>query len=376
MRFFITIPSMNVAGGIERVVSIQVEYWVKKCNHDVYIITYANKQENSYFQLPKEVKIIDISKPDYLNSVFNPIKRIKSATYYKKAYKSIINKYKPDIIFSMMHGNDVLILPSVCNNIPIVAVNHISLALRKGDFAQGLNKLICKIQYSLLLKKLKKYNAVIALSRTEELLLKKINKNSIYIPNPLRITADFIEVPRKKQIICVGRLDYLKGQDRLIDIWGRISYKYSDWTLVLVGDGNYKQRLKEKIKELNIENSITFTGVQNNISHLLAESAIFVFASRSESFGMSIVEAFDQGLPVICYDCENGPRDLVFSYYNGFLIKENDIESFAKKLSLLIEDEQLRDELGYFAKKYSQRFAVNKVMQMYDDLINSLCKPI
>lgn len=368
MRIFITTPSMNIAGGIERVVSIQVNYWACQCKYEVYIITTDNENEDSFYPLASNVRIINIEKPSHSYLKFEKFR------YYKSAYRTLMNKYSPDIVFSTMHGIDVYFLPIVCKGIPIVAINHICMCHRRGDFSLHTN-VLSKLRYKVLKHQLKKYSAIVALSRTDAIYLKTINSNTYYIPNPIiPVSSSEREAkPRKKQIVCVGRLDYLKGQDRLIGIWNRIFMKYPAWKLVFVGDGNSREKLQNLVQEKGLKDSVQFLGIRNDVFDILSESSIFAFTSRVESFGMAILEAFENELPVVCYDCENGPRDLVFSYFNGFLIKENDEIDFSDKVSLLIENEELRHQLAIAGKSFSDRFSVNKVMSMYDDLIKNVC---
>ena len=225
MKIIIVTPSMLLVGGIERVVSIQANYWAKT-NNKVYIVTNNNESSNdSFYKLSSNVSIINISNKYSQSS--NILHRIENFFSYKKNLANIIKEIRPDIIISTMHGRDFLILPSICIGIPIVAINHISMTLRRGDYLFSCKKkFINNIKYHLLVNRLKKYNYLVALSRTDEILMKSINSNTVCIPNPVNIFVNTNNnLERKKIVICVGRLDYLKGQDRLLKIWKHIAKK-------------------------------------------------------------------------------------------------------------------------------------------------------
>lgn len=104
------------------------------------------------------------------------------------------------------------------------------------------------------------------------------------------------------------------------------------------------------------------------------ESSIFAFTSRTESFGMVLIEAMSCGLPVISYDCENGPRDIICNHYNGFLIPDNDTEQFTRKLLELMESPALREKFGRCARRSIACYDENIVMKQWDDLLSIVCR--
>ena len=89
---------------------------------------------------------------------------------------------------------------------------------------------------------------------------------------------------------------------------------------------------------------------------------------------MVILEAFCCGLPVISYDCENGPRDLVISNKNGFLIPEGNEELFINLLTSLMNNANLRKELGINAKITADVYNIDNVMNQWETLLKLLTK--
>lgn len=96
----------------------------------------------------------------------------------------------------------------------------------------------------------------------------------------------------------VGRLHFQKNQEFLIDIFCELSKKIDNATLMLVGQGEDEQKLKQKVKELNLENKVKFLGVRYDISNLLQVMDAFVFPSVFEGLGLALIEAQASGIQV------------------------------------------------------------------------------
>ena len=104
-------------------------------------------------------------------------------------------------------------------------------------------------------------------------------------------------------------------------------------------------------------------------------SSILVQPSRTEGFGLVIVEAMACGLPVIAFDCENGPRSILADGEEGYLIPAFDVELFADRLKRLMSDENLRRNMGDKGQKKSQCYHIDSIgrqwKQLFDELMQS-----
>ena len=377
MKIAVINPSMRLAGGVERVTAIQVNAWVEQYNHDVVIITQADSSCTSFYKLNDKVRIIYVGDLkcrnilDKMRIIRMFRKRNQRISQYEEAFK----KEKPDIIISTMQGEENFFLKKIANNTPIIGINHLTLLWRKGVTEKRTKaRLGMYLTYLIHRTKWRKYNAIIALSRTDEQNLQRIGCNTYYIPNPSSFPIIHNGCKINKQIIMVGRLDYLKGQDRLLRIWKNISNEFPDWKLLLVGNGDMRDTLLDLEKKYNIQNSVIHIYQSSNIQSQLTSASIFAFTSRLESFGMVILEAFCCGLPVISYDCENGPRDLVRSNFNGFLIPDDDEQTFTLKLRELILNSALREKMSKNAEITAQAYNINSVMDKWESLLQSFIK--
>ena len=365
-------PSMRFAGGIERVVTLQANYWAQE-GHKVSIWVHDGRKD-SFYHLDGNIEFYSLGL-DTSNSLIGKIPVVKSIYKFIKRKKKLIKltKYwKPNIVISMMHGPEMYYLPCIRKMAFIIGVNHVTLALRQGAYSKSYKqRLRNRFLFVLLVNQLRKYHAVVALSKTDVLNFRRLKCHALYIPNPCSFTIGKERgmANKEKTIIMIGRLDYLKGQDRLIDIWSRIADEYTDWKLLLVGNGDAKSKIYAQIHEKKLTERIDIIEESRNVRELLEKSSIFAFTSRSESFGMVILEALSSGLPIVTYDCENGPRDLVDNYYNGFLVHDDDLETFVEKLRLLMNNPDLRQKLSENALFSAERFSLSNVMLQWEELL-------
>jgi glycosyltransferase involved in cell wall biosynthesis len=219
----------------------------------------------------------------------------------------------------------------------------------------------------------KKATGIIAqTSFAKDFIFKETNNNNItIINNPIKAISYFseIEVPRENIILCVGRLIKSKRVDLLIEIFSQIDNDF--WILKIVGDGNEREYLENKVKEMNLIDKIFFEGTQRSIDNYYLTSSIFAFTSNSEGFPNAIGEAMSAGLPIICFDCIAGPKDLVENGVNGFLIENDDINDFKNKLSLLMSNYELRNLFGNASKILSEKFNKELICKKYLNVLLS-----
>lgn len=101
----------------------------------------------------------------------------------------------------------------------------------------------------------------------------------------------------------VGRLCFQKKQDFLLDVFAQVHAKRPDSRLLLVGEGEERLVLQQKVKQLGLEPFVLFCGVSSQVEKLLWAMDVFVFPSRFEGLGIAAIEAQAAGLPVLCSDC-------------------------------------------------------------------------
>lgn len=360
MKILYVVPKINNEGGVARVLSVKANYLVENFGDEVHILTQNRGNSALFFTFNNKIILHDMVLQGNKISFFSQ---------YVKALKKELQIIRPDLIIVCDNGLKAYTIPFVLKtNIPIIFECHGSKYIEEKEQA----KYFFGTKIKLLLKELssKKYNKFVGLSKES---LKEWNiKNGVVIPNPLWFkTVKFADLKSKK-VIAVSRHSYEKGLDRMLQIWQKIIAKHPDWCLEIYGKSNENQEMQELATALNIEQNVTFFEPVKNINDKYLEASILVMTSRTEGFGMVLVEAMASGLPCVAYDCPVGPRSIIVNNENGFLIEDGDIDSFVQKIELLIEDENFRISMGKNAKDSISKYDIESIMQQWKSLFEEL----
>jgi glycosyltransferase involved in cell wall biosynthesis len=128
------------------------------------------------------------------------------------------------------------------------------------------------------------------------------------------------------------------------------------------------------IKTNKLENHIFLEGTTDDVESKMRDSDFFVFTSKGEGFPMVLVEAQGQYLPVISYDTPCGPSEIINDSSDGFIIKMGDKQDLVKKILLLIENEDLRFQMGKNAYNNSLRYSMDNIMPVWIEHFQRLIK--
>lgn len=173
-------------------------------------------------------------------------------------------------------------------------------------------------------------------------------------------------------IVAAGRLVRVKGYDRLLDAFAKVVQKRPDWKLRIYGDGTHAGRLGRQARALGLHNNVVFMGSTRDMEGELAKASLHVITSRFEGFGMTIVEAFGCGVPVVSFDCPQGPREIITNGHDGLLVPDGDTDAFGDAvLSLIDHPDELR-RLAENGRQTAGRYAIGAVADRWDEVFADL----
>ncbi len=175
-----------------------------------------------------------------------------------------------------------------------------------------------------------------------------------------------------KMILSVGRLTHQKGFDMLVEVAKEVLYKHPDWTWVILGEGEDRPLLEQKIKDYQLENRLILKGNISNVEDYYAKTGIFVLTSRYEGLPMTLLETKPYQIPVVSFDIKTGPRECVIDEVNGYLIKDFDKKKMVIMIDKLIENSNLRKEFSTNVTKECNKFHPNFVINKWENIFSNL----
>lgn len=373
----------GVKGGREKVFCEMANALLEK-GYEVTAICCDLKPGNPAFKLSPNVRLVNayvdtnvpwfhrkpwsrfynwsISKDQrFINRVANRTKKLS------KCFKVVLEKISPVDIFITFHASaSFLLLDGLKVTTPVISMLHEApeevfntenFAVYKGSFSSSSAVQVLMPEY------IPKVQALFP------------NLPVFCIPNVVPNFPSSTGVSKK--LINVARVNIQKRPELLIDALGLVREKFPDWSCEWWGGFDLShenlEKLQEQIAKLHLQNYFRFMGSTDNVPELLRQSSIFVFPSSSEGWGLSLTEAFSAGLPAIgCIDC-SAVNSLIRDGHNGFLTEPTP-EAFAKALSQLMENQELRIKLGKQAKEDMKAYSAEVVWGMWDDLIQKVIK--
>lgn len=356
MKIFLVIKSLHTAGGMERM-TITIANELSKKGYDVGIIGFANEGKPFFDILPKVNIFYLYPSKDKRLSFVRDISR-------RKQLKKIYQKEKPDIVIFVGSGRSILNIPAA-KDITKITWEHFN-ANRNWHLLHPVSKWLaakyCDKIVTLTEQDVKNYE-------------KKYGaKNAVCIPNP--ITVDNLQRSplTEKRVLAVGRLVPQKGFDLLLDVWNKVENRKNGWKLRIIGKGKMEKELTKKINQYKLNDSIEMIPYSSNISEHYVDSSIFVMASRYEGLPLVMIEAMASGLPVVSFNCETGPAEIIENNVTGILVHPLDIDTLAKELDILITDEKKRQEFSKKGIERSKNFETEKIIEKWEILFNELKK--
>lgn len=382
MKITYLYPSLHYPGGISRILTLKMNYLADVLGHEVSIVTYSQFDKGFFFQLSENVKQLhlDIRR----NTVFNGnfLSKKNQERQFLKQYKSRLElflKQNPqDILITTTFGLEYKFLYKLKDKSKKIGEFHFAFnksplstlkTLKDVKHPKDILDVMARRTY---IKSIRGLDHFVLLTKRDLQSWKKIFPNTSYISNPISLSTDKTSSCISKTVLAVGRFHYQKGFDYLIDVWRLVAQKHPDWQLRIVGNGEEENKVRNLIKKYNLEDSITIIPPSLQVDLEYLNSSIYVMTSRFEGLPLVLIEAMHFGLPLVSFDCECGPSDLIEDGINGYLSQVGDTSTLADHINHLIENPSLRKQMGDASREKSFNYQVKPILEQWDNLFKSL----
>lgn len=337
-------PSLS-AGGAERVISLLANWLVNEVDQvNLILLTQGPR----FYDLDSRIQVYE---PNFRIDDLGRLKfTLKSFFWLRSMWK----KLRSSAALSFGGKYNAFVLLSAMGKRQRVFVSDRSRpSISYGRVLDKLNLIVYRYATGI----------VAQTERAKDLMYKATGHRNIrVIPNPVPQILKSNKA-RQKVILNAGRFIASKHQDWLIDYFEELEDQ--EWILRFLGDGPKWEEVKAKAALSPKKDQIEFLGNVNPIIPYYQEAGIFAFTSSSEGFPNALGEAMSAACPVLSFDCEAGPADLIEDQVSGYLIEEGNHEEYINKLNVLVAESTKREILGAAAREHMKRFKESEICMKY-----------
>jgi len=356
-------------GGAERTLVDLASAWRARGDL-VTIITLSDAKDDAYVLHPAINRLtLDVagSSDGFLQALLANAKRVMRL-------RRVIKSTRPDVLIGFMTTSSVLaLLASIGLQIKVFASEHTHPPF------QAISALWRRLRVLTYVRA----QAVIALTEgTAQWLSKQMPRARVkVIPNPVNWPVSNVEPKvtppamalNRKRLLAVGRLHAEKGFDLLIQAFEKVAFACPQWDLVILGEGAEREALQALIQARGLRDRVTMPGRVGNMADWYANSKMYVLSSRVEGLSNTLLEAMAMGLPVVAFDCDTGPREIIRNSSDGVLVKPNgDVEALARELIHLMSDQTRQQQLSLSGQHVRERFALSTILARWDHVFEEV----
>jgi len=180
----------------------------------------------------------------------------------------------------------------------------------------------------------------------------EVKSKQLYPKIKIQTIYNNVEVPKNENIfreieddyiLAVGRMDEfnVKQFDLLIDCYSKSDLPNQNIKLLILGSGTLMEVLKDQVSNLNLQDLVVFKGFEANLYSYYKNAKFLVLSSKYEGLGMVLIESLFCETPVVSFDCDFGPSEIIQDKFNGLLVENQNSTKLIEAMNLFLNDENL-----------------------------------
>ena len=374
------LKSMAMLAGTERVTSIKIN-WLASHGYKVVLVTYEQGSHPLAVPLHPDVTVIDLKvfmyKLSQLPLYLRIIKQYHMKRFLYQRFKDFVNNLHPDIISTTTYSIGIAKEIFKANQgAKLIIESHETCFTEVKEYSyqrHPIMRMVAKVYDWQNLRYVNRFDALVTLTNGDATEWKKhISTDIKVIPNPLTVFPDIAEKIEKPlfRILAVGRLEEVKGFDRLIHAFALIADKHPEWRIDIFGEGSRENELRALTEYYHLANRIGICSPTKEILSEYQKSDFYVLSSRHEGFGMVIIEAMSCGIPCVSFDCNYGPREIISDGIDGLLVEDGNIVKLSEAILWMMDHHNERLQMGRKARESVKKYQNDIIMQKWVSLFS------
>ena len=380
MKITYIVETLAYKGGAERIISEKMNYLADLHGYEVTVVTLFQKPHETpnVYYLSDRVRQIDLQIPAHLQYKHRYPRRLWVKWQYSRMLRrkltETITALAPDVIVGMGFASaDVVckLKTTAAKVIESHEARRFTMSNAQHTGRSPLTRPFGSLYRLLYLHTIERHaDAVVALTTGDAAEWHRARRVEV-IPNFSTMSVTATSLCENKKVIAVGRFEWQKGYERLLDVWETVGPKHPDWQLDIYGEGPLYTDIQQEIDSRKLS-TIALHPFTPDISSKYTESSVCVLTSHYEGFSLVLLEAMRHGLPSVSFDCPHGPSSVLADGECGYVVEDGNIGLFAEKLCQLIEHPETRKAFSAAAVKRAQIFSQKDIMRQWVALFESL----
>lgn len=356
MKIVFLIQDITTKGGTERTTCC-VANELRKRGHNVAIVSVFHNETQPHYSA-EDVPVVYLSDESY-TAEENPLQRLTHVCRQINKARRCPQLKEADIV--------------VCQKILASALAFLAGYRYKSIAAEHYTYYM----YSPAIRKIRHWlyarmRAVVTLTEKDEKLYQQENLKAVYhIPNMVSVSPLPYQGAGSHRIVSVGRLTKQKGYDLLLKAISDIADEMGDYRVELYGEGEERTHLENQCRQLGLQERVHFCGYKDYIEQVYASSAFYVMSSRFEGFPMVLLEAAACELPIVSFDCPEGPA-ILLKNGGGILVERENAEALGQAILTMINHPELQAQYREQLQQVIAPYSPQHIGKQWEQLLQSL----